>query len=153
MSTSPATPDGSLEGGRRGPARPTLRERAHALRADTYALYLAMRDPRVPWYAKVVLAAVVAYALSPIDLIPDFIPVIGFLDDLVIVPAGIALAARLIPRGILDEHRARARELFASGGPKSRVGAVVVVAVWAALVWLVVRWIVRARTVTSSASV
>ena len=100
------------------------------LRIETYALYLAYRDPRVPWYAKAVTAIVVGYAFSPIDLIPDFIPVLGYLDDLVLVPLGIALALRLIPPGILDEYRDESRDLVASGGPKSRAAAAVIVGVW-----------------------
>jgi len=91
-----------------------LRRRVRELRSDGYAVYLAMRDPRVPWFAKALLAAVALYAVSPIDLIPDFIPVLGLLDDLVIIPLGIALAARLIPRDIMEEHRRSARELFVS---------------------------------------
>ena len=87
-------------------------ERARALKADIYALYLASRDPRVPRLAKVVAALTVGYALSPIDLIPDFIPLLGHLDDLVLVPLGLALAIRLIPRPILAEHRAAAARRF-----------------------------------------
>jgi len=114
-----------------------LRARVRALEADTYALYLAARDPRVPWPAKAVAAITVAYALSPIDLIPDFIPVIGHLDDLVLVPLGLALAIRLIPPPILAEHRAEAARRFAQGGPRSRVGIVLVAVVWLlGLVWL-----------------
>lgn len=104
------------------------RGRVRALRADVTAVALAMRDPRVPWYAKAVAACVVAYALSPIDLIPDFIPVLGVLDDLVLVPLGIALVVRFIPADILAEHRAAAAS--AGGLPASRGGAVFVVAVW-----------------------
>ena len=85
-------------------------EWARMIRRDVHAIGLAARDPRVPWYAKLMAATVVAYALSPIDLIPDFIPVVGYLDDLVIVPAGILLTARLIPGGLLSEFRARAGE-------------------------------------------
>ena len=81
---------------------------ARAIRRDAHALYLAARDPRVPWYAKAVAIAVAAYALSPIDLIPDFIPVLGYLDDLIIVPLGIALVVRMIPPPIMAEHRATA---------------------------------------------
>ena len=87
-----------------------LRVWARGIKCDLHALYLAARDPRVPWYAKAVALGVAAYALSPIDLIPDFIPVIGHLDDLIIVPLGIALAVRLIPADILNEHRAAARQ-------------------------------------------
>jgi uncharacterized membrane protein YkvA (DUF1232 family) len=120
-----------------------LRARVRALEADTYALYLAARDPRVPWHAKAVAALTAAYALSPIDLIPDFIPVIGYLDDLVLVPLGIALAIRLIPPAVLAEHRAEAARRFAQGGPKSRAGLIVVLVTWATvtawLVWMFTR--------------
>jgi uncharacterized membrane protein YkvA (DUF1232 family) len=114
-----------------------LRSRASALKADTYALYLACRDPRVPWVAKALAAVTVAYALSPIDLIPDFIPVLGHLDDLVLVPLGLALAIRLIPPSVLAEHRAEAARRFAEGGPRSRLGAALVVSLWIlAAFWL-----------------
>jgi uncharacterized membrane protein YkvA (DUF1232 family) len=122
------------------PSSKTERLKAWAgqLRVDTYALYLASSDPRVPWYAKLLVGLIVAYALSPIDLIPDFIPVIGYVDDLLIVPAGIALAARLIPKGVLEEHRATARLRLAEGRPRSRLGAVLVVTLWGLLsLWLV----------------
>ena len=81
---------------------------AKTLKRDAHALYLAARDPRVPWYAKGLAIAVAAYALSPIDLIPDFIPIIGYLDDLIIVPLGIALVVRMIPPDVMAEHRALA---------------------------------------------
>src|SRR5581483_1536147 len=97
---------------------------------DTYALYSAARDPRVPWYAKAVALAVAAYAVSPIDLIPDFIPVLGYLDDLVVVPLGIALAVWLIPPALMAEHRALA--VAATDRPVSRAAAIVIVAVWLA---------------------
>ena len=80
-----------------------LKDRAQILKIETYALYLAARDPRTPWYAKLLVTGVAAYALSPIDLIPDFIPILGYLDDLILVPLGIALAIKLIPRTILEE--------------------------------------------------
>jgi uncharacterized membrane protein YkvA (DUF1232 family) len=82
-----------------------LRRHARALKTDTLTLYLAARDPRVPWYAKLLAAVIVAYALSPIDLIPDFIPILGYLDDLIIVPLGIALVLRMIPATILEDCR------------------------------------------------
>ena len=103
---------------------------------ETYALYLAYRDPRVPWYARVFAALVVGYAFSPIDLIPDPIPVLGYLDDLILVPLGIALAVRMIPTEILTECREKGREL--TGKPVNRVAAVAVVAVWLALAALAV---------------
>src|ERR1700751_2175612 len=111
---------------------------ARLIKRDAHALYLAARDPRVPWYAKAVALAVAAYALSPIDLIPDFIPVLGFLDDLVIVPLGILLALRLIPRAIMAEHRGAAAAARAL--PRSRLAAVAIVLLWllaaALLAWL-----------------
>lgn len=113
----------------------TWRERVAALKSDTYALYLAARDPRVPVLAKLVAAVVVAYALSPIDLIPDFIPVFGYLDDLLLVPLGIALAVRLVPPDVLATCRTEAARRFATGGPTSRVGAMLVIALWLACAW------------------
>ena len=119
--------------------------RARALKRETYALSLACRDPRVPWYAKVLAAAVVAYALSPIDLIPDFVPVLGYLDDLLLVPLGLALALRLIPVPVMAECRreAAARLAAGSGRPHSWVGAAVIIVVWLLLAaltaWLVLR--------------
>jgi uncharacterized membrane protein YkvA (DUF1232 family) len=111
--------------------RARLQDWAREIKRDVHALYLAARDPRVPWYAKAVALAVAAYALSPIDLIPDFIPVIGYLDDLIIVPLGIVLAVRLIPADILAEHRAAAFE--AGKRPTNHAAALVIVAIWIGL--------------------
>ena len=108
----------------------TWKQRARRLKADTYALYLAYRDPRVPWYARLVAACVVAYALSPIDLIPDFIPVVGYLDDLLLVPLGIALAVRLIPPAVLAECRAQAQATLDRGGSGARAVAAAIVVLW-----------------------
>jgi len=120
-----------------------LRQKAEGLRKETYALYLAYRDPRVPWYAKAVAAATVAYAVSPIDLIPDFIPVFGLLDDLVLVPLGIALAVRLIPVEIMEDCRQRARQKLNGTGSLGRKAATVVVLIWllslALLAWFVIK--------------
>jgi len=107
-----------------------LLQRARARRQETLALYFALRDPRVPWYARLLAAGVVAYALSPIDLIPDFIPVLGYLDDLVVVPLGIALALRLIPPEVMAEARYRAGLAGRPGGPRRWVAAAIVGAVW-----------------------
>ena len=112
-----------------------LKDWAREIKRDVIALYLAARDPRVPWYAQAVALAVAAYALSPIDLIPDFIPVIGYLDDVIIVPLGILLAVRLIPSDILAEHRASASQL--NKRPASRTAAMVVVAIWIGLTLIV----------------
>jgi uncharacterized membrane protein YkvA (DUF1232 family) len=108
---------------------------ARAVKRDAAALWLAARDPRVPWYAKAVAGAVAAYALSPIDLIPDVIPVVGYLDDLIVVPLGILLAVRLIPAPLMQELRAEATR---RERPTSRAGMLVVVGVWVALTALIV---------------
>ena len=112
-----------------------LRNWASAIKRDVIALYLAARDPRVPWHAKAVAAAVAAYALSPIDLIPDFIPVLGQLDDLIIVPLGILLAVRMIPPHLMAEHRAAATA--ATAQPQSNTGALAIIAIWTMLTMVV----------------
>jgi uncharacterized membrane protein YkvA (DUF1232 family) len=127
------------------PSTPAIwKARARQLKAEVYALCLAYRDPRVPWYAKVLDACVVGYALSPIDLIPDFIPVLGYLDDLVLIPLGIALTLRLIPPAVLGECRARARAELAEGKPVTRAAAAVIGAIWVGLAALAALLIVRA---------
>jgi uncharacterized membrane protein YkvA (DUF1232 family) len=114
---------------------------ARGLKIEVRALYLAYRDPRVPWYAKVVAACVVGYALSPIDLIPDPIPVLGYLDDLVIVPLGVLLARRLIPEAVLAECREKAREL--QGKPTNWWAAGVIIAIWILLAAAITVWLVK----------
>lgn len=110
---------------------------ARRIRTDVHALASACRDPRVPRTAKWAAALVVAYALSPIDLIPDFIPVLGYADDLVIVPLGIALVIRLIPAELMAEHRAKTAGQMAASPGKSWLGAVLVVSIWLlALAWI-----------------
>jgi len=110
---------------------------ARRLKRDVVALWLAARDPRVPWYAKAVCAGVAAYALSPIDLIPDVIPVLGLLDDLVFVPLGILLAIRLVPPPLMAEFRAEAERR--AERPTSRAAAAAIVGLWlataAVLIW------------------
>lgn len=121
-----------------------LKQRARYLKAETFALYLAARDPRTPWYAKLAVAGIVAYAFSPIDLIPDFVPVLGYLDDLVLIPAGIALAIKLVPDQVLMECRAQAQEIIQNGKPVSRVAAAVIVVIWLALAALCILWVYEA---------
>ena len=104
-----------------------VKQWARAIKRDVVALWLAARDPRVPWFAKVLAGAVAAYALSPIDLIPDFIPVLGYLDDLLIVPLGILATVRLIPASLMLEFRAEAARR--EGRPASRAGLVVIVCI------------------------
>lgn len=118
-----------------------LKKRVRLLKQDIHALYLAGRDARVPWYAKLVVAVVAAYAVSPIDLIPDFIPVIGYLDDLVLLPLGIWLAIRLIPADILADCRERAG--LASEKPTSRRAACVIVLVWVSIAVAGALWLSR----------
>src|SRR5690349_12875134 len=108
--------------------RQTLRERARAVKRDVHTIYLCARDPRTPWYAKALAVLVAGYALSPIDLIPDFIPVLGYLDDIIIVPLGIVAVTRMIPDDVLSENRSIARQ--AAERPTSRVGAAVIVLIW-----------------------
>ena len=115
---------------------------AQRLKHETYALYLAYRDPRVPWYARVVAACVVGYAFSPLDLIPDPIPILGYLDDIILVPLGIALAIRLIPPGVLAECRAKAAAAARVDRPTNWVAAGAIVAIWLLLAALAIRLVI-----------
>lgn len=108
---------------------------AHRIRVDAHAAWLAARDPRTPWYARAFGLIVTAYALSPIDLIPDFIPVLGLLDDAVLIPLGIWLFLRMVPEDVFEEHRIAAAE--AAERPGSALGAAMVVALWVAALMLV----------------
>lgn len=120
--------------------REELKQRARRLKAEVFALYLAARHPDTPWYAKLLVAAIVAYALSPIDLIPDFIPIVGYLDDLVLIPMGIALAVKLVPSSVLAECRARAQASMANAKPTSLVAGAVIVVIWLLVAGLCVVW-------------
>ena len=108
-----------------------LKDKARALKREITALWFALRDPRTPWPARVAGALVVAYALSPIDLIPDFIPVLGLLDDLILLPLGIALCMRLIPADVFEDARRRA--IDAERQPANQIAAVVIVLIWIGL--------------------
>ena len=118
-----------------------LKKRAKKLKTETFALYLAYKDPRTPWYAKLLAAVIVAYALSPIDLIPDFIPVFGYLDDLILLPLGISLALKLIPAEIMNECRLKAQEELNGSKPKGWSAAVVIISIWLGVL-LLVYWII-----------
>ncbi|WP_019007198.1 YkvA family protein [Cohnella laeviribosi] len=107
-----------------------VKNRSRKLKQEIYVLYLAYRDPRVPWYAKLFTVCVVAYAFSPIDLIPDFIPILGYLDDLIIVPFGIALALKMIPRSVIDDCRIRAEEIRQRGKPKNWIAGALFIVIW-----------------------
>ncbi len=120
-----------------------LKRRAGNLKVETFALYLAARDSRTPWYAKVLIAGIVAYAFSPVDLIPDFLPVIGFLDDLILIPIGIALVIKLVPHSVLAECRARARESIQTGHPVNRVAGAIIISIWVILAGSCAFWIYK----------
>ncbi len=114
------------------------KHRARELKIQVYALYLAYQDPRVPLFARVFVALVVGYAFSPIDLIPDFIPVLGYLDDLVIVPLGIVIALKLIPPEVMAECREKSRLVIDQGKPVNKIAAVVIVGIWLVVaVWFI----------------
>ncbi len=107
-----------------------LKNYARTLKQNLFVLYLSYKDTRVPWYAKLIAICVVAYAFSPIDLIPDFIPVLGYLDDLIIVPLGISLALKLIPPYIIEENRDKAEEIRKEGKPKNWFVAALFILIW-----------------------
>ncbi|MGD8352558.1 MAG: DUF1232 domain-containing protein [Pseudomonadota bacterium] len=116
-----------------------LKKWAKIVKRDIMVLYLAARDPRVPWYAKVLAALVAAYALSPIDPIPDFIPVLGYLDDLIVLPLGISVAIRMIPVDVRADLRQQAEEKMLTR-PRSRAAAVIIILVWLLLALILIRW-------------
>ena len=123
----------------------TLKERAKQLKTDIPAVFLALKKRETPWTAKALAALTIGYALSPIDLIPDFIPLLGYLDDLIILPALVALTVRLIPAEVMDECRAQAEGMWQSGKPKRWYYALPIVAVWLLVVFLIVRAMIKPR--------
>jgi uncharacterized membrane protein YkvA (DUF1232 family) len=114
------------------------------LKVETYTLYLAYKDPRVPWHAKVFVACVVGYAFSPIDLIPDFIPILGYLDDSVLIPLGIALALKMIPKPVLEECRTKAQKSLSQEKPINWVAGGLIIAIWLLLTVLIIVIVIRA---------
>jgi len=124
---------------KRGKAPLDLKARAQQLKTDIPALFLALRDPQTPPGARVLAGLAVAYALSPVDLIPDFIPVLGYLDDLLLLPALVSLAIRLIPPQVMQRARAQAQGLWAEGGPRRWYFALPALALWGLVLWLAVR--------------
>jgi uncharacterized membrane protein YkvA (DUF1232 family) len=119
------------------------KRRVKELKVEVYTIYLAYKDPRVPWYARIFTACVVGYAFSPIDLIPDPIPVLGYLDDLVLVPLGIMLAIKLIPPDVLVDCRVQAREVMKQGKPVNRSAAAIIIIIWIILALLVLVFLAR----------
>jgi uncharacterized membrane protein YkvA (DUF1232 family) len=121
----------------------TWKQRVRQLKQEQLAIYIACKDPRVPWYARVFAGFVVAYALSPIDLIPDVIPILGYLDDLILVPLGIILVLKMIPPAVLAECREKAEAAMNQDKPTSWIAAIVIVAIWLLLGILGLVWIGR----------
>jgi uncharacterized membrane protein YkvA (DUF1232 family) len=117
------------------------RTKSNQLQNEIVALYLAYKHPRTPWYAKVLAALIIGYALSPIDLIPDFVPVVGYLDDLIVVPAGIVLLIKIIPRDILEECRAKAQYDFLKKKPKNWIAAFIIILIWLLAIYLILNLI------------
>lgn len=115
----------------------SLKEKARKIKKDVGALYLAYKRPDVPFYAKIVAILVVGYALSPIDLIPDFIPVLGYLDDIILIPLGITLALKLIPKDIMEECRQESENLFKNGKPKSWIAGGIIIFIWIILISII----------------
>jgi uncharacterized membrane protein YkvA (DUF1232 family) len=120
----------------------TIKQRARELKTELIALALAARDPRTPWYAKLVVAGCVAYALTPVDLIPDAIPVIGLIDDIIFIPIAVAFAVRFIPEPVLADCRARSREIEARAPKLSRTTWILITLGWVSAVLLIAYWTV-----------
>ena len=121
----------------------SLKEKAKQLKTDIPAVFLALKDKKTPWYAKVFAALTVAYALSPIDFIPDFIPVLGYLDDLIILPMLVALTIKFIPKNVFDEYRNQAQDMWKDGKPKKWYYAIPILLVWAFIIFLVVKALIQ----------
>ena len=119
------------------------KRRARQLKLEVYAIYIAYRDPRVPWYARLFAAGVVAYAFSPIDLIPDPIPILGYLDDLILIPLGVALALKMIPAEVMAESREKAKDIIRQGKPVNRAPAIVIITIWLLSAALIIALLVR----------
>ncbi len=115
------------------------KSKAQHLRNEVHAIYLACKDPRTPWYARVLGVFIIGYALSPIDLIPDFIPVLGYLDDLIIVPAGIALLIKIIPKEVIEESRKKVRSKASIAKPRNCVAGAIIILIWILVTYVIAR--------------
>ena len=124
------------------------KQKTKHIKIEIYALYLAYRDPRVPWYAKALVAVVVGYAFSPIDLIPDFIPVLGYLDDLILLPLGVAIALKMIPEEVISDCRKRSKEVLSQEKPVNWMAAIVIISIWLILIVMTMVWVVRLSNVS-----
>jgi len=120
----------------------SLKEKAKQLKTDIPAVFLALKDKKTPWYAKLFALLTVVYALSPIDFIPDFIPVFGYLDDLIILPVFVALTVKMIPGDVFEEYRKRAHDMWQDGKPQKWYYAIPILLVWALIIFLIVKVIV-----------
>jgi uncharacterized membrane protein YkvA (DUF1232 family) len=122
-----------------------IRQKADGLKADVLAVWFAYRDSRTPWYAKVWLALVAGYAFSPIDLIPDFIPVLGYLDDLILLPLGIFIAIKLVPKDVMDESRIKANDWLEQRrqNPRSLKVTILIILVWIAVLVVLLRYLLK----------
>ena len=120
----------------------SLKEKAKQLKIDIPAVFLALKDRKTPWYAKLLAALTVAYALSPIDFIPDFIPVLGYLDDFIILPSLVTLTIKFVPKDVFDEYRKQARDMWQGGKPKKWYYAIPIILIWALILFLIVKTIV-----------
>lgn len=121
----------------------SLKERAKKLKTDIPAVFLALKSKETPWYAKVVAAITVAYALSPIDFVPDFIPVLGYLDDVILLPCLVALTVKLIPGNIFDKFRVQSEGMWKDGKPKRWYYAIPIIVVWLLIIFLIVRAVMK----------
>ena len=122
------------------------KQRAQSLKIDSYALFLAYKDPRTPWYARVFALCIIAYTFSPIDIIPDFIPVLGYIDDLILVPLGIVIAIKMIPPQVMAECRKQALLYTESGKSYGRTAAIVIICVWLIIAAMLTVWLVHIFT-------
>ncbi|OHD11500.1 MAG: hypothetical protein A2086_04975 [Spirochaetes bacterium GWD1_27_9] len=121
-----------------------LKEKAKQLKSDTYALFLAYKDKRVKWYAKIFIIIVISYALSPIDLIPDFIPILGLLDDIILVPLGIYFALKMIPQDIMEECREKARIYLENNKkPKNWIVGIIIILIWILFLFIGIKFIIN----------
>ncbi len=120
-----------------------LKLQAKKLKIETYALYLAIRDPRVPLFARIFAGLVVGYAFSPIDLIPDFVPILGYLDDLILIPLGIKIAISMIPENVMIESRNKAQDIISQGKPVNRAAAVIIILIWLLLAALLIAFVIN----------
>ena len=119
----------------------SLKQRARSLKREVLALWYAYQNPHTPWYAKVFTAMVVAYAFSPIDLIPDFVPVLGYLDDLILIPAGVALALKMVPPEVMAESRLKADQAEIKGKQKNWLIGGIIIVIWVVILFFIGRWI------------